>query len=89
MSRTKSRDLIDAKLREYAACGVAFHHAGLDINDRRAVETMFIEGGLKLIVSTSVSTMRRIMLNCGLLLLVSIYQLIRWSSRVLVHGRAQ
>jgi replicative superfamily II helicase len=52
--RSKQRDLIDAKLREYAKCGVAFHHAGLDINDRRAVEQMFIDGGLKLIVSTSV-----------------------------------
>jgi replicative superfamily II helicase len=52
--RSKQRDLIDAKLREYAKCGVAFHHAGLDISDRRAVEQMFIDGGLKLIVSTSV-----------------------------------
>ena len=52
--RSKQRDLIDAKLREYAKCGVAFHHAGLDINDRRSVEQMFIDGGLKLIVSTSV-----------------------------------
>jgi replicative superfamily II helicase len=54
MRRSKQRDLIDSKLREYAACGVAFHHAGLDILDRRAVEQMFIDGGLKLIVSTSV-----------------------------------
>jgi len=52
--RTRQRDLIDVKLREYAKCGVAFHHAGLDINDRRAVEQMFIDGGLMLIVSTSV-----------------------------------
>jgi len=53
--RPRQRDLIDVKLREYAKCGVAFHHAGLDINDRRAVEQMFIDGGLKLIVCTSVS----------------------------------
>lgn len=53
--RSRQRDLIDVKLREYAKCGVAFHHAGLDINDRRAVEQMFIDGGLMLIVSTSVS----------------------------------
>ena len=52
--RSRQRDLIDVKLREYAKYGVAFHHAGLDINDRRAVEQMFIDGGLKLIVSTSV-----------------------------------
>ena len=53
-ARSKQRDLVDTKLREYAKCGVAFHHAGLDINDRRAVEQMFIDGALKLIVSTSV-----------------------------------
>jgi ATP-dependent DNA helicase HFM1/MER3 len=56
---SQQRDLIDTKLREYAECGVAFHHAGLDIKDRRAVEDMFIHGGLKLIVSTSVSRVMR------------------------------
>jgi replicative superfamily II helicase len=46
--------MIDSKLSEYATSGVAFHHAGLDTVDRHTVENMFIDGGLMLIVSTSV-----------------------------------
>lgn len=45
----------DAKLREMARVGIAFHHAGLDVSDRRDVESHFLGGSLSVIVSTSVS----------------------------------
>lgn len=35
------------------AAGVAFHHAGLDSEDRRTVETGFLEGKINIICSTS------------------------------------
>lgn len=35
------------------SCGVAFHHAGLDSEDRHAVEIGFLEGQISIICSTS------------------------------------
>jgi ATP-dependent DNA helicase HFM1/MER3 len=43
----------DQELRACIACGVAFHHAGLDINDRTAVERGFIAGNINVICCTS------------------------------------
>ena len=45
---------ISAKpLRELVASGVAFHHAGLDINDRMQVEQGFLDGNINVICCTS------------------------------------
>jgi ATP-dependent DNA helicase HFM1/MER3 len=41
------------ELRKVIACGVAFHHAGLDVNDRLAVEKGFLEGDVNVICCTS------------------------------------
>jgi ATP-dependent DNA helicase HFM1/MER3 len=41
------------ELRELIGCGVAFHHAGLDAQDRIAVETGFLRDGLSVICCTS------------------------------------
>ncbi|KAF2786722.1 ATP-dependent DNA helicase MER3 [Melanomma pulvis-pyrius CBS 109.77] len=43
----------DRELRECVASGVAFHHAGLDLNDRLGVEKGFLEGDLNVICCTS------------------------------------
>jgi ATP-dependent DNA helicase HFM1/MER3 len=40
-------------LRECAASGVAFHHAGLDLNDRLGVENGFLKGDINVICCTS------------------------------------
>lgn len=40
-------------LEEYSACGVAFHHGGLSLEDRRKVETAFRSGKIMVIVATS------------------------------------
>lgn len=42
-------------LQELAQYGVAFHHAGLEYTDRKAVEDGFRDGSLFALVSTSVS----------------------------------
>ncbi|KAI9758830.1 MAG: hypothetical protein M4579_002776 [Chaenotheca gracillima] len=46
-------NLRDNELRICASSGVAFHHGGLDINDRHAVEKGFLEGQLNVICCTS------------------------------------
>jgi ATP-dependent DNA helicase HFM1/MER3 len=40
-------------LEEYSACGIAFHHGGLSLDDRRKVETAFRSGKIMVIVATS------------------------------------
>ncbi|KAG0430086.1 hypothetical protein HPB47_023013 [Ixodes persulcatus] len=47
----------DAKLRDVVPRGVGFHHAGLCPEDRGAVESLFREGGLPVLVSTSTLAM--------------------------------
>ncbi|KAG0637603.1 ATP-dependent DNA helicase MER3 [Tuber brumale] len=43
----------DRDLHATGVCGVAFHHAGLDQNDRALVEKLFLEGHLSVICCTS------------------------------------
>ncbi|CAZ81545.1 unnamed protein product [Tuber melanosporum] len=43
----------DKDLHATGVCGVAFHHAGLDQNDRALVEKLFLEGHLSVICCTS------------------------------------
>lgn len=48
-----SSSAIDGSLSEMLRCGVGFHHAGLDVQDKRLVETMFAAGELPILCSTS------------------------------------
>jgi ATP-dependent DNA helicase HFM1/MER3 len=41
------------ELQSLVACSVAFHHAGLDAQDRHAVETAYLKGDISLICCTS------------------------------------
>lgn len=50
---TKPLSFRDRDLREYAASGVAFHHAGIDSDDRIKVEKAYLEGELSVICCTS------------------------------------
>jgi ATP-dependent DNA helicase HFM1/MER3 len=45
--------LLNKELRDLVASGVAFHHAGLDLDDRMHVEKGFIAGEISVICSTS------------------------------------
>ncbi|KAK0742728.1 hypothetical protein B0T18DRAFT_293491, partial [Schizothecium vesticola] len=45
--------VINQQLKETVRCGVAFHHAGLDIQDRVAIETAFLKGQVGVICCTS------------------------------------
>jgi len=50
---TKQIRLLNKDLRETVASGVAFHHAGLDIDDRTAVEKGFLGHEISVICCTS------------------------------------
>ncbi|ENI06937.1 hypothetical protein COCC4DRAFT_191373 [Bipolaris maydis ATCC 48331] len=50
---SKSIRLLNKDLRDTIASGVAFHHAGLDIEDRVQVEKSFIAGEISVICCTS------------------------------------
>jgi ATP-dependent DNA helicase HFM1/MER3 len=41
------------ELQQLVGCGVAFHHAGLDPQDRHAIETAYLKGNISLICCTS------------------------------------
>ncbi|GAA6026781.1 hypothetical protein JCM8097_005857 [Rhodosporidiobolus ruineniae] len=43
----------DKHLAGLLESGVAVHHAGMEVNDRRLVESLFIEGGVSVVCSTS------------------------------------
>ncbi|KAJ7047198.1 P-loop containing nucleoside triphosphate hydrolase protein [Mycena alexandri] len=43
----------EKKLGELAAFGIGVHHAGLTIDDRRAVEDLYLKGLLRVVVATS------------------------------------
>ncbi|KAK4325049.1 hypothetical protein Pmani_004359 [Petrolisthes manimaculis] len=49
--------LRDNKLREVVMCGVGYHHAGVDMCDRRQVEELFVTGQLPVLISTSTLAM--------------------------------
>lgn len=49
--------VINPELQEIVRYGVAFHHAGLDIQDRRAIEEAFLDGRLNVICCTSTLAM--------------------------------
>ncbi|GAA5999340.1 DNA helicase [Rhodotorula paludigena] len=43
----------DKNLSALLENGIAVHHAGMDVNDRRLVEKLFIDGGISIVCSTS------------------------------------
>lgn len=43
----------DIKLRELSTLGIAFHHAGLDLDDRKLVEEKFLKGSIRVLCCTS------------------------------------
>ncbi|SGZ22278.1 BQ5605_C022g09467 [Microbotryum silenes-dioicae] len=43
----------DKKLAGLLECGVAYHHAGLDMDDRKLIEQLFIAGSISVVCSTS------------------------------------
>ncbi|GAA6001199.1 hypothetical protein JCM10207_007458 [Rhodosporidiobolus poonsookiae] len=43
----------DKHLATLIESGVAVHHAGMELNDRRLVEKLFVEGGVSVVCSTS------------------------------------
>ncbi|KAF3761849.1 P-loop containing nucleoside triphosphate hydrolase protein, partial [Cryphonectria parasitica EP155] len=49
----KAIPVIDASLQEMVRSGVAFHHAGLDAGDKKAVHEAFMEGSISVICCTS------------------------------------
>ncbi|KAK4442903.1 hypothetical protein QBC34DRAFT_386846 [Podospora aff. communis PSN243] len=50
---TKRIAVINRDLQDMVRFGVAFHHAGLDVQDRNAVEQSFLKGQLSVICCTS------------------------------------
>ncbi|KAI8897262.1 Sec63 Brl domain-containing protein [Globomyces pollinis-pini] len=49
----ESQNIIDKKLSGYVSNGIAYHHGGLVYSDRKLVETLYIQGILKCICTTS------------------------------------
>jgi activating signal cointegrator complex subunit 3 len=45
--------LVDSALRDTIVFGIGIHHAGLDNSDREAVEALFVEGKIQVLVCTS------------------------------------
>lgn len=52
-SPTRALSFQNKELRECAASGVAFHHAGIDTGDRARIEKAYLEGDLSVICCTS------------------------------------
>ncbi|XP_064098170.1 probable ATP-dependent DNA helicase HFM1 [Macrobrachium nipponense] len=50
---TVANSLRDSRLRECVMCGVGYHHAGIEVQDRRYIEELFITGELLVLVATS------------------------------------
>ncbi|KAG7448168.1 P-loop containing nucleoside triphosphate hydrolase protein [Guyanagaster necrorhizus] len=43
----------DKRLAEWSSYGIGAHHAGLSLDDRRAVESLFLKGVLRIVIATS------------------------------------
>ncbi|KAK9404075.1 hfm1: putative ATP-dependent DNA helicase HFM1, partial [Crotalus adamanteus] len=54
----RSANLIkEAKLRDLLICGVAYHHAGVEMSDRKTIETAFNMGDIPVLFTTSTLAM--------------------------------
>ncbi|KAK7945331.1 hypothetical protein WMY93_001059 [Mugilogobius chulae] len=47
-----ANSILDSKLRDIMVLGVGYHHAGVDLSDRKLIETAFIEGDLPVLFTT-------------------------------------
>ncbi|NXM04444.1 HFM1 helicase, partial [Tyrannus savana] len=52
-----ANSLKDSKLRDLLMCGVAYHHAGMEISDRKIIEGAFTAGDLPVLFTTSTLAM--------------------------------
>lgn len=50
---TQALQMQDKELRDLSSSGVAYHHAGIDLNDRVKVEKGFLQGDISVICCTS------------------------------------
>lgn len=47
-----ANSILDSKLRDIVVLGVGYHHAGVDMSDRKLIEMAFIEGDLPVLFTT-------------------------------------
>ncbi|KAL0966696.1 hypothetical protein UPYG_G00298560 [Umbra pygmaea] len=52
-----ANSLVDSKLRDLVMFGVGFHHAGVDMSDRKVIEEAFTVGDLPVLFTTSTLAM--------------------------------
>ncbi|XP_054021392.1 probable ATP-dependent DNA helicase HFM1 [Dryobates pubescens] len=52
-----ANSLKDSRLRDLLSCGVAYHHAGMEISDRKIIEGAFTVGDLPVLFTTSTLAM--------------------------------
>uniref|UniRef100_A0A4W5NV21 DNA 3'-5' helicase n=1 Tax=Hucho hucho TaxID=62062 RepID=A0A4W5NV21_9TELE len=52
-----ANSLLDSKLRDLVSFGVGFHHAGVDVSDRKRIEEAFYMGDLPVLFTTSTLAM--------------------------------
>ncbi|NWV31030.1 HFM1 helicase, partial [Grantiella picta] len=52
-----ANSLKDSKLRDLLTCGVAYHHAGMEMSDRKVIEGAFTIGDLPVLFTTSTLAM--------------------------------
>ncbi|XP_067309186.1 probable ATP-dependent DNA helicase HFM1 isoform X2 [Pseudorasbora parva] len=52
-----ANSLLDAKLRDLYICGIGYHHAGMDVSDRKLIEEAFTMGDLPVLFTTSTLAM--------------------------------
>ncbi|CDQ68847.1 unnamed protein product [Oncorhynchus mykiss] len=52
-----ANSLLDSKLRDLVTFGVGFHHAGVDVSDRKVIEEAFTMGDLPVLFTTSTLAM--------------------------------
>ncbi|XP_026062307.1 probable ATP-dependent DNA helicase HFM1 [Carassius auratus] len=52
-----ANSLLDAKLRDLFICGIGYHHAGMDVSDRKMTEEAFTVGDLPVLFTTSTLAM--------------------------------
>lgn len=52
-----ANSILDSKLRDILVLGVGYHHAGVDVSDRKLIETAFLEGDLPVLFTTRTLSM--------------------------------
>lgn len=62
LTHSRRLELKDSRVQKWTEMGIAVHHAGLEILDRRNIEQGFRESKLHLLVATSVRLLREVVL---------------------------